>query len=275
METRTPLVIKASRGWRSIDLREIWNYRELLHIFAWRDLKVRYRQTLLGVLWIAGQPLVSMIIFTLLFNRLARFTADGGAPYPVFVFAGLLIWNLVANTIVKAGNSLIGASYLISKVYFPRMVIPLSSVVSEIVDFCVAGIMLVLLMIRYRVNPGASILLLPLPIAVACLLALGVGLWVAALNVEFRDVRVLVPFVLQLGIYAAPIVYPFSAIPEKYRWLAMLNPMTGIVLTFRAAVLGLPIPSTALVWSALFAIACAATGAYYFRRMERLFADVL
>ena len=275
METRPPLVIRASRGWRSIDLREIWNYRELLHIFAWRDLKVRYRQTVLGALWIGGQPLVSMIMFTLLFNRLARFTADGGAPYPVFVFAGLLIWNLVANTIVKAGNSLIGASYLISKVYFPRMVIPLSSAVSEIVDFCVAGIVLALLMIRYRVSPGASILLLPLPIAVGCLLALGIGLWVAALNVEFRDVRQLVPFVLQLGIYAAPIVYPFSAIPEKYRWLVTLNPVTGIVLTFRAVLLGLPVPSSALAWSALFAIVFAATGAYYFRRMERLFADVL
>ena len=267
------LVIQPSPGWRALDLREVWKYRELLYIFAWRDLKVRYRQTLLGALWIAGQPLISMIIFTLIFHRVAHFQAD--VPYPLFVFSGLLIWNFVSNTISKAGNSLIGSSGMISKVYFPRLVIPLSNAISELVDFGVAAVLLVALMVRYRAHPSASIALLPVPLLLAALLAVGVGLWVAAMNVEYRDVRVVVPFILQIGMYVTPIVYPLTAIPPRFRSIAALNPMTGIAETFRAALLGLPVPYSALGWSAFVAVAAAVSGAFYFRRMERLFADIL
>lgn len=272
---RPVLVIRPSSGWRAIDLRELWTYRELLAIFVWRDLKVRYRQTLLGAVWIAGQPFLSMIIFTLIFHRAARFEADRNMPYPLFVFSGLVIWNLVMNGISKAGNSLIGSSYLISKVYFPRLIIPLSNVVGEAVDFAVAGVLLIALMIRYRAVPGIGIVLLPLPLLLAFLLSFGAGLWVAALNVEYRDVRIAIPFVLQLAMYLTPVVYPLSAIPLRYRPLALLNPMTGIVQTFRAALLDLPVPGTALAWSAFIAVLTAVSGLYFFRRMERLFADVI
>jgi lipopolysaccharide transport system permease protein len=251
----------------------VWKYRELLYIFAWRDLKVRYRQTLLGALWIAGQPMISMIIFTLIFHRVAHFEAE--IPYPLFVFSGLLVWNLVVNTISKAGNSLIGSGSLISKVYFPRLVIPLSNAVSELADFGVAAILLLAMMIRYRAHPSASIVLLPVPIILAALLAVGAGLWVAALNVEYRDIRVVIPFVLQIGMYVTPVVYPLTAIPDRYRLIAALNPMTGIAQTFRATLFGLPIPYAALAWSAFVAAAFLVSGAFYFRRMERHFADII
>jgi lipopolysaccharide transport system permease protein len=269
------LVIRPSRGWRALDLREIWTYRELLGIFVWRDLKVRYRQTLLGALWIVGQPLISMIIFTLLFHRVAHFQAEGNTPYALFVLSGLLIWNLVANAINKAGNSLIGSSFLISKVYFPRLLVPLSNVLTEIVDFGVATLLLVALMVWYRAVPGITLLLLPAAVLVACLLALGVGLWIAALNVEYRDIRVAVPFILQLGMYVTPIVYPLTAIPERYRWLAVLNPMTGIAQTFRASLLHMPVPVQAFAWSTAASILLLVSGGYYFRRVERRFADIL
>jgi lipopolysaccharide transport system permease protein len=273
-ETATPrLVIRPSSGWRALDVREVWQYRELLYIFAWRDLKVRYRQTLLGALWIAGQPMISMIIFTLIFHRIAHFEAD--VPYPLFVFSGLLIWNLAINIISKAGNSLIGSASLISKVYFPRLIIPLSNAISELVDFGVSAVLLVAMMIRYHAHPDVLVALLPVPILLALLLAVGAGLWVAALNVEYRDVRVVIPFVLQIGMYVTPIVYPLSAIPQRYRSIAALNPMTGIAQTFRAALFGLPVPYAALAWSAVAALIFAVSGAFYFRRMERLFADIL
>lgn len=267
------LVIEPSRGWRALDLREVWTYRELLGIFVWRDLKVRYRQTLLGALWIVGQPLISMIIFTLIFHRVAHFEAE--VPYPLFVFSGLVIWNFVASSISKAGNSLIGSSPLISKVYFPRLVIPLSNVASELVDFGVAGLFLAVLMIVYRAQPGATFVFVIVAVLVAALLAIGAGLWVAALNIEYRDVRVVIPFVLQIGMYVTPIVYPIATIPARYRAIAALNPMTGIAQTFRATLFGLPIPWAALGWSAFAALAIAVSGAYYFRRMERRFADIL
>lgn len=273
--TQPVLVIRPSLGWRALDLREVWTYRELLAIFVWRDLKVRYRQTFLGAVWIVGQPLITMVIFTLLFNRVAKFQAEGGRPYPLFVLSGLLVWNLVANAIMRAGNSLIGASFLISKVYFPRLIIPLSNVVTEIVDFGVAALLLAAMMIWYRALPGLTIVFLPVAVVCACVLALGAGLWIAALNVEYRDIRVAVPFALQLGMYVTPIVYPLTAIPERYRWLAALNPVTGIAQTFRASLLNLPVPAAALAWSAAASLLLLFSGAYYFRRMERRFADIL
>ena len=269
------LVIQATRGWRSIDLRELWAYRELLLIFAWRDLKVRYRQTLFGALWVMGQPLVSMLIFTLLFGRVAKLSVTTAVPYPVFVLAGLLIWNFVAGAITHVGNSLLGASYLISKAYFPRLVVPLSNIVTNLVDFGVAALLLVPVMLWYRVIPGPEILLAPLVVLLATLFALGVGLWIAALNIEYRDIRIVIPWVLQIAMYITPVVYPLSALPERYRLVATLNPMSGIVEGFRATLFGTPVPAAPLLWSVAASLLLVFSGAFYFRRVERRFADVL
>lgn len=275
MTAARTLVIQPTRGWRSIDLSELWAYRELLYIFAWRDLKVRYRQTILGALWVMGQPLVTMVIFTLLFNRVARLNSGTAVPYPVFVLSGILIWNFVSGAINRAGNSLIGASYLISKVYFPRLVIPLSHVVTDAADFAIAALLLVPMMLWYGVAPGPEIVLAPLVVLLAGVFAVGTGLWIAALNVEYRDVRIVVPWVLQIAMYATPVVYPLASLPERYRWIAAINPMTGIVEAFRATLFGTPWPGLPLLWSIVFAVAAFIGGAFYFRRMERLFADLL
>ena len=275
MHALRTLVIQPTRGWRAIDLGELWAYRELLLIFAWRDLKVRYRQTLLGAVWVMGQPLVTMLIFTLLFNRIARLPSATGVPYPLFVLAGVLLWNFIAGAIQRSGNSLLGATHLISKVYFPRLVIPLSNVITDIVDLAVAGLLLIPLMLWYGVFPGASILLAPLVVIAAAVLAVGAGLWLAALNVEYRDVRVIVPWVLQIAMYVAPVVYPLSAVPQKYRWLAILNPATGLIEAFRGTLFGTNLDLTPLLWSVAAAVLLFVSGALYFRRMERLFADEL
>ena len=273
-QSRT-LVLEASRGWRAIDFGEVWAYRELLAIFAWRDLKVRYRQTLLGAVWVMGQPLVTMLIFTLLFGRVAKLSVSTAVPYPVFVLSGLLIWNFVVSAITRGGNSLIGASHLISKVYFPRLVIPLSNVVTDLVDFTLSAALLIPLMIWYRVAPGVEIVLLPLVVLLAAVFALGAGLWVAALNIEYRDIRIVIPWILQIAMYATPVVYPLSALPERYRAIAVWNPMAGIVEAFRATLVGTPFPTWPLAWSVAAALLLLVSGAYYFRRMERRFADLL
>jgi homopolymeric O-antigen transport system permease protein len=269
------LVIQPTSGWRSLSLNEVWAYRDLLYIFAWRDLKVRYRQTLLGALWVMGQPLVSMLIFTLLFSRVAKLKADTGVPYPVFVLTGILIWNFVSGAINRAGNSLIGASFLISKVYFPRLVIPISNLGTDLADFVVAALLLIPAMLWFGVWPDWTIVLSPLVVILAAAFSLGAGLWVAALNVEYRDVRILIPWVLQIAMYATPVVYPLSAIPARYHWIAIANPMTGIVEAFRATVFGTPLPMAALLWSVFASLVLVVSGAFYFRRMERLFADIL
>ena len=273
-QTRT-LVLRPTRGWRSIDFGELWAYRELLLIFAWRDLKVRYRQTLLGAIWVMGQPLVTMLIFTLLFNRVAKIGTGTSVPYPVFVLSGTLIWNFVSGAINRAGNSLIGASYLISKVYFPRLVVPLSNVVTDVVDFIIAALLLIPAMIWYGVAPSSRVALSPLVVILAGVFALGAGLWVAALNIEYRDIRIVVPWVLQIAMYATPVVYPLSALPPKYQLIAKLNPMTGITEAFRWALFGTPIAPMPLVWSIVAAVSLLFSGAYYFRRVERRFADIL
>jgi lipopolysaccharide transport system permease protein len=269
------LVIQPTRGWRAIDLAELWAYRELLLIFAWRDLKVRYRQTLFGALWVMGQPLVSMLIFTLLFGRVARLNVTTPVPYPVFVLAGLLLWNFVAGAVNHVGNSLLGASYLISKAYFPRLVVPLSNILTNLVDFGIAAALLVPVMLWYRVVPGPEVLFAPLIVLLATLLALGAGLWIAALNVEYRDIRIVIPWVLQIAMYVTPVVYPLSALPERYRPIATLNPVSGIVEAFRATLFGTPMPYGPLLWSVVASLLLLLSGAFYFRRVERRFADIL
>jgi lipopolysaccharide transport system permease protein len=270
-----PLVLHATRGWRSIDLGEVWAYRELLMIFAWRDLKVRYRQTFLGAIWVMGQPLVSMLIFTVIFGRVAKLGVTTDVPYPVFVLAGVLLWNFAAGAINHVGNSLLGASYLISKAYFPRLVVPLSNIVTDLVDFVIAAALLVPVMLWYRVIPSVGILLAPLIVLLATMFALGVGLWIAALNIEYRDIRIVIPWVLQIAMYVTPVVYPLAALPARYRTVAVLNPMSGIVEAFRATLFGTAVPTMPLLWSVAASLLLLLTGAFYFRRAERRFADIL
>ncbi len=269
------LEIEASRGWRAIDFGELWRYRELFWILIWRDLKVRYRQTILGAAWVLIQPLLTMLIFTFLFNRVAKIEAGGGVPYSVFVLAGLLPWNFFAGALQNSGNSLVGSSHLISKVYFPRLLVPAASVAAGLVDFSVTLVLLGGLLAWRSIVPGAALVMLPVIVAVLILLAAGFGLWISALNVEFRDARVAVPFVLQIWMYATPVVYPLHILPERFRRLAFLNPMTGITESFRNCLTRQPIPWSALAVSAGWALTVLVTGAYFFRRTERIFADVI
>lgn len=268
-------VIRPSRGWRSLDLRELWTYRELIWIFTWRDLKVRYRQTVLGALWVMGQPVVSVLLFSLIFNRIAGISGYEGVPYSVFVLPGVLLWNFFSASLNRSGNSLIGAAYLISKVYFPRLVIPLAVTLVDLIDFAVSTTVLVAFMAWYRIVPGAGVLLVPLLVLLAAILATGLGLWAGALNVKYRDFRLLLTFALQVAMYATPVVYPLTALPPRLQWLALLNPMTGIIEGCRAALFGGPLPMLALLSSVIWAVVSFASGVYYFRRMERFFADLL
>lgn len=269
------LEIKASSGWRAIDFREIWRFRELFGILVWRDLKVRYRQTVLGVLWVVVQPVVSMLIFTFLFNRVAGLRVTGNIPYSVYVFAALMPWTFFASGLSNAGNSLLGSSHLISKVYFPRLIIPAASVLVGLADMAVAALLLAGLMVFQGVVPGPNLPLIVLPVAVALVLALGMGLWLSALNVEYRDFRVVIPFLVQIWTYATPVAYPLAALPAKFRRFAILNPMTGVVEAFRACLFRQPVPWNMLGVSALEAVVILVTGAFYFRRLERQFADVI
>jgi lipopolysaccharide transport system permease protein len=267
--------IKASKGWQSLNLKELWNYRELLYILVWRDLKVRYRQTLLGAAWVMAQPLLMMITFTLLFNRVAKIEAGSNLPYALFVMAGLLPWNFFASGVQNSGNSLIGSSHLISKIYFPRLIVPAASVLAGLVDLSVASVLLGGMMIWYALAPPLVLVLLPAVALLALGLAMGVGLWLSALNVEYRDIRVVIPFLLQFWMYTTPVVYPLKLLPESLQKLAIFNPMTGIVEGFRVCLLGGSASWAALAVSFVFTIALLLTGAFYFRRTERLFADVL
>ena len=271
-----PLIdITPSTGWRALDLREIWQYRELLHIMVWRDVKVRYRQTLLGVIWVVAQPLLTMVIFTLLFNRVGKIHADRGLPYSLFVMAGLVPWSFFSSGVSASGNSLIGSSHLISKVYFPRMIIPASSVLAGAVDMAVTLLLVLVMYVWYSVALSWTLLFLPVTIVITGLLAFGVGLWLSALNVEYRDVRVVIPFLMQIWMYGTPVAYPISVLPKKFYWLVMANPVTGVVEAFRSSLLGQPLPWGAIAYSSAWAVIILVSGAFYFRRVERQFADVL
>lgn len=273
--TTLPVIdIVATSGWSGVNFSELWSYRELLYILVWRDLKVRYRQTLLGVVWVMGQPLLTMLIFTLVFNRIARIDA-GQIPYPVFVLSGLLPWGFFAAGVLSAANSLVGNANLITKVYFPRLLIPTASVAGGLIDLIVAGIVLGGMLAWNGIVPSAKVLFLPLVILLAAVLTLGLGLWLAALNVKYRDVRVMIPFVLQLWMYATPVVYPQHLLPEPWRTFAVLNPMLGVVEGFRWCLFGGELPLLALGSSLVFAVGLFAGGVLFFRRMERTFVDVI
>lgn len=269
------ILIEPSRGWQALGLKELWEFRELFYFLAWRDIKVRYKQTALGASWAILQPLLSMLIFTLIFGILAKIPSDG-LPYPLFAYSALLPWQLFVYALTQSSNSLIENARLISKVYFPRLVVPLASVVAGVVDFFFAFSILILLMFYYGVVPTWGVLALPFFLILALGAAMSVGLWMSALNVKYRDVRYTVPFLAQAWMFATPIVYPSSMIPEAWRWLYGLNPMAGVVEGFRWALLGTEILHLPLILvSATVVVIGLVGGLYYFKRMEKMFADLV
>jgi len=273
------IVIEPSRGWVSLQLRDLWEYRELLYFLVWRDVKVRYKQTALGIAWIVLQPVVSMVIFSVLFGGLLK-VPSGGVPYPIFAYAALLPWNYFAASLSRSSTSVVGSAHLITKVYFPRLVIPISGVLSGLVDFGVAFGVLIGLMAYYRVSPTPATALLPAFLLLAMLTALGFGLWLSALNVRFRDVNYLIPFLVQIWMYLTPVVYGSTLIPERFRFLLGLNPMTGVVEGFRWALLGNRLadaqaPGVLFVISIAITLLALVSGAIFFRRTEDTFADII
>jgi len=274
LEVLTLRIVPPGR-WPSLDLRELWEYRELLYFLIWRDVKVRYKQTALGAAWAIIQPVFMMVVFSLFFGRLAKVPSDG-IPYPVFTFCALIPWQLFANALTESSNSLVGNQNLITKVYFPRLVVPLSAVLSGVVDFAIAFVLLLVMMVYFGIVPTWAVVTLPVFILLEILTALGVGLWLSALNVQFRDVRYTISFLVQVWLFLTPVAYPSSIIPERWRVFYGLNPMTGVVEGFRWALLGKAAPSLSmLLVSILMVLAILIGGLYYFRRMEQTFADLI
>ena len=255
-------------------LQEVWDHRELLYFLTWRDIKLRYKQTALGAAWAVLQPTLTMLLFAVVFGKLASMPSDG-IPYPIFVFCGLLPWQLFAYALTSSANSLVANEQLVTKVYFPRLILPISSVLAGLVDFAIAFLILLLLMAYYAIVPTAAVILLPFSVAFVLLTAVTVGLGLSALNVRFRDVRHALPFLTQVWLFATPIAYPSSLVPERYRVLFGLNPMAGVVESFRWALLGAPAPGAMLLVSILVVVVGFFLAMTYFMRVERSFADVL
>ena len=268
--------IEPSKGWVALNLRDLVEYRELLFFLVWRDVKVRYKQTVLGAAWAILQPFIAMVIFSIFFGRVAKIPSDG-IPYPIFAYSALVPWMFFANGLNTASNSLVGGAGLIKKVYFPRLVMPIASVLSGIVDFALAFSVLLLMMLHYDIVPTAKILWLPFFLLLALITSLGMALWLSAMNVQFRDVRYVVPFMVQLWFFMTPIVYPSSMLSEPWRTVYGLNPMVGVIEGFRWALLGgvNAAPGSAILVSTLAAVLFMISGAFYFRRMEKTFADVI
>ncbi len=268
------VVIEPSKGWVALNLRDLWRYRDLLYILTERDIKVRYKQTVLGVAWAIIQPLFTMLVFSLFFGKLAGMPSDG-IPYPIFAYAGLLPWTFFSNAVTNSGNSLVGNSNLVTKVYFPRMIIPTASVAAGLLDFVIAFGLLGVLMFYYGVGLSLNLFMLPVLLILTSLLAIGIGMWMSALNVKYRDIRYALPFLIQLGMFATPIIYPSSIVPEKWRWLMAFNPLAGQIEAYRAAFFGLPFDWFALSTSAVLTFAILIYATYNFRRMEKSFADII
>lgn len=268
-------LIHPSRGLVSLKLAELWEYRELLYFLTWRDIKVRYKQTVIGAAWAIIQPFFAMVVFSIFFGQLAKIPSDG-IPYPIFAYCALLPWQLFAHALNESSNSLVTNQGLITKVYFPRLVIPVAPVLAGLVDFGIAFLVLIGMMLYYGIMPTFAVLTIPLFLILAVATALSVGLWLSALNVEYRDVRYTIPFLTQFWLFATPVAYPSSLVPESWRALYGLNPMAGVVEGFRWALLGKAEgPGTLLVVSVMVVIILFIGGLYYFRRMERTFADVV
>jgi len=269
------LRIAPSKGWVPLKLRDLWEYRELLYFLVWRDIKVRYKQTALGATWAIIQPFFTMVVFSLFFGRLAGVPSDG-IPYPIFSFTALVPWTFFANGLSQSSNSLVGSGTLITKVYFPRLIIPLASVFSGIVDFLLAFVVLIAMMLYYGMVPTLCVFWLPMFLLLALVTSLGVGLWLSALNVKYRDVRYIVPFITQFWLFVTPIAYPSSLLHQPWRTIYGLNPMVGVVEGFRWALLGTnTAPGPNIAVSSAAAVVILITGAFYFRRMEKTFADIV
>jgi lipopolysaccharide transport system permease protein len=274
-ETPPVLVIRPSKGFLRLNLKDVWAYRELLYFLVWRDIKVRYKQTALGAAWAVIQPVMTMLVFSVFFGRLAKVPSDG-IPYPVFAFAALLPWQLFAFSLAESSNSLVNSQNLITKVYFPRLVIPLASVLAGIVDFAIAFVVLIVLMLYYGLRPTTAVVWLPLFVLLAIATALSVGLWFSALNVKYRDVRYTIPFLAQFWMFATPVAYSSTLIPKPWRAWFGLNPMAGVVEGFRWALFGKSGGPGALLWVSVAAVLILLTGGlFYFRRTESTFADIV
>jgi len=271
--------LRPAKGLAALNLKDLWDYRELIYFLTWRDLKVRYKQTLLGFTWVVLQPVINMVVFTVLFGQLLNVPTDG-VPYPIFSFAALLPWLYFAGSLTRSSTTLVGSSNLISKVFFPRMVIPIAGVLSGVVDFLVSLIVLVGMMLFYKIIPTWNLLLLPVFLLLAMLTALGFGLWLSALNVRFRDINYLVPFLIEIWKYATPVIYGSTLIPERFRFLLGLNPLTGVVEGFRWAILGTKYaqnfePGPLFIVSISITFIVLISGIIFFRNTERTFADII
>src|ERR1700704_2131515 len=269
-----PIKIRASKRWASIELREIWAHRELLYFLVWRDLKVRYKQTILGASWVILQPLLMTLVFAVFLGKIARFPSDR-APYILFLYSALLPWTFFSNAVSSSSHSLIASAHMITKVYFPRSIVPAAAVLVRLSDFMIASVILIAWMVYYNQPFTRGLLLAPLLILQLTLLALGLGLWLSALNVRYRDVGTALPVLLQLWMFSSPIIYPSSLVPQQWRWAYELNPLTGIVEGFRASLLGLDFNWRSLIISAAITIALLVYSTYAFKRLEDEFADVV
>ncbi|WP_440950021.1 ABC transporter permease [Methanosphaerula subterraneus] len=268
------LIIRPPRKWVPIDFQEIWAYRELLYFFTWRDVKIRYKQTGLGFAWAVIQPLFTMLIFSLIFGAFAKIPSDG-IPYPLFSYAALLPWTLFAEGMTRSTNSMVANAPIMTKVYFPRLLMPISGIMSPLVDFCIAFSILIAMMFYYGFVPTVNVIFLPAFLLLAIATSLGVGLWLSALNVQYRDFQYTVPFLIQIWMYASPVVYPASMLPEKFRVLYGLNPMAGVIEGFRWALLGTTPPSAMILVSVGVVVVVLVSGLFYFKKMEQYFADLV
>ena len=273
--TQEVIILRPSRGWASLNLKDLRVFRELIYFLTWRDIKVRYKQTVLGAAWAILQPLLNMLVLTVIFGNLAKMST-GGIPRPIFTFAALLPWGLFSKALTDAGRSMLTNRSMITKIYFPRLIIPLSSVLGGIVDFLIQLVILLLMMVYYKVMPTAAVWTLPLFLLLAIVTALGFGLWLSALNVLYRDVNYILPFLTQIWLLVTPVAYSASEIPQRWQMIYALNPMVGVVEGFRWALLGTQaIPWNVLTISTVISLILLVSGAFYFRRMERTFADMI
>jgi lipopolysaccharide transport system permease protein len=275
VEALPKIIIKPSQGWFTLHLNDLWQYRELLYFLTWRDIKVRYKQTVLGAAWAIIQPFFTMVVFTLFFGKLAKIPSEG-VPYPIFSYAGLLPWIFFAQAMNQSSDSLVANANLITKVYFPRLVIPVSAGLAPLLDFCIAFVVLIGMMFYYQIFPTGTLIWLPVFLLLAFATSLGVGLWLSALNLQYRDVRYTVPFLTQLWLFATPVIYPSSGVHGPWRIILGLNPMTGVVEGFRWVLLGIGAAPGAMIFTSMgIAVLLVLTGLIYFNRMERTFADIV